>query len=287
MPIDLATICAEFCNWSRWKGNFIIPDAASWKQAIKYFNARLGEIIILWDKKKKLTKWTSASFSFALLGGGLGKIDREFRKAGFQRVNVFQSGDFFSKRFCIRRSRKGYVYFRVNRREGPVLISCRVDGFLAQDVIDHDLTVFIRRVDDDVLPVQSWELASAARTVVVGNDNEFIFCLHSFSIVRQIFDAARVFIRQTAVNSVFGRLGYVDLISNAIDHIEVVSWERFIHQSLFFGFLHIDLVKLASGALQPLLQLGTVNQHGFQRVRVDVEIRDTFLIAIVPAGMLV
>ncbi|KGT72737.1 hypothetical protein MA20_48510, partial [Bradyrhizobium japonicum] len=119
------------------------------------------------------------------------------------------------------------------------------------------MTVFVRRADYDVFAIKTREVAAAACTVVVGNNDEFVIRFYLFAIEAQVFDPVCFCIYHFTVFIVFRRLGNIDFIGYAIDYIIVVSRECFVDERLLFCFLRIDLVKLSCRHFQPFLNLCT------------------------------
>ncbi len=114
---------------------------------------------------------------------------------------------------------------------------------------------------------------TAVGTVVIGHHQESGIRIDRLAVEGQVFNALRLRVDRLTLAVIFRRLGDVNLVVHAVDHVEVVGAEAVpVNQRLRLAAVWVNLVKLSGRTLQPLFYLfpGGFNHH--QRIRVEIEI---------------
>ena len=95
--------------------------------------------------------------------------------------------------------------------------------FSAHDVAHQEVAVGIGTLEDDLVGADAGEAAAAAGAVVVGGDDELLRRIDRLAVEHQVDDAAIGVADVLALGAVFGGLGDIDLVGDAVDDVEIVG----------------------------------------------------------------
>lgn len=114
---------------------------------------------------------------------------------------------------------------------------------------------------------------TAVSAIVVGRDEESGVRIDWLAVKGQMLNSLGLRIHAVAFAVVARRLGDIDLVVHAVNHVEVVGAEAVpVNQRLRLAAGGINLIELSGGALQPLFNLFTADFHHHQGVGIQVEV---------------
>ena len=120
---------------------------------------------------------------------------------------------------------------------------------------------------------EGFEMATTIGAVIVHGNDEFLAVGDWFALVAEIANPMVGWINQVSVQVKAGRVGWIDLVFDAKNHIKIVPGNVWIDEGRFLGS-GLDLMKETSRHFQPVAQLRTGHDEPVQFVGKDMQIRN-------------